>query len=704
MNIKFEMKQNKLISIENNLLVLNDLIEINNSIVISIVGDARKGKSTFLNLMINYITKEDKKYFNTSSDIKHCTIGIDYLQLLINDINYIFIDCQGLNYENASHDFKYLLFLYSISNIFIYNDKNIINNNIFSTLQPMAIFINMFDKFDSINKPILYFRIADYELTGDIEELKNNLFVLQNDQFDNVRESCRLLFSDIQIKITETITKNDKKLLNNNKYTTFLNDEDNNFINVIKDIYSNLEILPKKNINLDLLVNNINNNNKIDYKKLDIYTLNTELEIINFIDIYLLNNKEFDNIISNGTQETRNLINKYNNNIKKYENMFNDHFSSVPDEMKTKFIVKISEMKNKYKQFIDTNETIATNELKKIYNSTIDQIMNGIQTFYSTLNKHYNTDDLEYKKHINNNIEQFKIKSGFNNSIYNEFKKIFNNATDIFNEIFNSDVKNIYSKFDNKIYEMYYTELIEFIDQLNGVFNKIYEYNINIEATYLEELKVCEINIFKLIENINTIEDSKVGDYDKFIIDSNPYKSIILKKYIKIPHKNYLDNDDDFNIVEYCLEEIVNKKKYFDKYYNLSKLPKYFEYYKKILVTIVNKNGVYLLCPPDIYNITYIRFDYMRNQTIFIELNNFYTMLKILKIKDIIFKYKIEKEIKNFKSTSYNKNQIIDISYIIKYEIFKIIFIEYILENKHFNECMKIEQFNEISSNIINKL
>jgi len=40
----------------------------------------------------------------------------------------------------------------------------------------------------------------------------------------------------------------------------------------------------------------------------------------------------------------------------------------------------------------------------------------------------------------------------------------------------------------------------------------------------------------------------------------------------------------------------------------------------------------------------------------------------------------------------------------IKYEIFKITFIEYILENKHFNECMKIEQFNEISTNIINKL
>ena len=45
----------KLLSIQNDQLVLNDLINIKNSYVISIVGNARKGKSTFLNIMLNFL-------------------------------------------------------------------------------------------------------------------------------------------------------------------------------------------------------------------------------------------------------------------------------------------------------------------------------------------------------------------------------------------------------------------------------------------------------------------------------------------------------------------------------------------------------------------------------------------------------------------------------------------------------------------------
>ena len=172
---------------------------------------------------------------------------------------------------------------------------------------------------------------------------------------------------------------------------------------------------------------------------------------------------------------------------------------------------------------------------------------------------------------------------------------------------------------------------------------------------------------------------------------------------IKIP-KKYLDDNNTFNIITYDLEEIVNKKIYFDKYYDLSKLPKYFEYYKKILVTIVNKNGIYLKQPPEIFNITYIRFDYIRIETIYIELNNFYNMLNILNIKDIIFKCYLEKLTKNFKISGFCKMQCISIDNSLKYETLKIAFIEYILENKDFNKCMKIEQFNEIKNIIINNI
>jgi len=74
------MSSSKLLNIKDNKLVLNKLINIKDSYVISIVGDSRKGKSTFLNILINFLTNENIKYFNTSSDIYHCTIGIDYIE------------------------------------------------------------------------------------------------------------------------------------------------------------------------------------------------------------------------------------------------------------------------------------------------------------------------------------------------------------------------------------------------------------------------------------------------------------------------------------------------------------------------------------------------------------------------------------------------------------------------------------------------
>jgi hypothetical protein len=103
----------KLLSLNNNCLNLENLLNITNSYVITICGDARKGKSTFLNIIINFLTQHNEEYFNVSSSIKHCTLGVDYVELKTKNIKYIFIDCQGLNFENSSYDCKLLLFLYT---------------------------------------------------------------------------------------------------------------------------------------------------------------------------------------------------------------------------------------------------------------------------------------------------------------------------------------------------------------------------------------------------------------------------------------------------------------------------------------------------------------------------------------------------------------------------------------------------------------
>ena len=610
------MSSSKLLNIQDNKLVLNDLINIKDSYVISIVGDARKGKSSFLNIMLNFLTNKNKKYFNTSSDIYHCTIGIDYVQLIFNDVNYIFIDCQGLNYENASHDYQYLLFLYSISNIFIYNDKNIINNNIFSTLQPMSLFLNMINN-NNDNKPILFFRIADYDLSGDSNELLNNLFLLRHDQYDNLRESIRLLFSEIKINTTEVMTKNEKKMINENKYDDMLLVE-NNFIIVIEEIYNLLKLQSKKNINLELLVENINDNSKIDYNKLDIYTLNTKLEIHDFIEKYITNNKEFDEINIDGLETTRQLIETFNENINKYNILFDTEFYAVPSDLKINFKNKIDELYKLHHKFNNKNQNIAS----KLINNAINIILGTIINFNQKTNN-----VIELKKYIIELLIEFEEK---------------------------------YIIYNKTIYKCLYDEFIE--NTINNIYdeiNKINELNNIIDEINLENLKSINYSIIDIINEIASVEDSKNGDFNEFINSKNPYDTIndtLDNNGLIISRNNYILT---FTIIK-STKNNDEKCKYIKTY--STEFHKNIELYKE-RIGIVNKT-LYIDDVPLIYenhrrndliplvlpNLKYIAISFNPDNTkiikIFFEEYQFYNILKKLSINNVIFKYLMNTDLK----------------------------------------------------------
>jgi len=647
------MSSSKLLNIQDNKLVLNDLININDAYVISIVGDSRKGKSTFLNIMLNFLTNKNNKYFNTSSDIYHCTIGIDYVQLFISDVNYIFIDCQGLNYENASHDYQYLLFLYSISNIFIYNDKNIINNNIFSTLQPMALFLNMIN---NTNKPILFFRIADYDLTGKCTELLDNLFLLRNDQYDNLRESIRLLFSEIKINTTEVMTKNEKKMINENKYDDMLLVE-NNFIIVIEEIYNLLKSQIKKNINLELLVENINNNSKIDYNKLDIYTLNTKLEIHDFIEKYITNNNEFDKINIDGLETTRELIEIFNENINKYNILFEKEFSSVPSDLKINFKNKIDELYKSYNKFNNTNQNIARN----IINKAIKMILGSIINF----NKN-NTEVIKLK----NDIVMFLITFEKKYSIYN--KIIY---------------KKLYDEFIDNTINIIYDEI-----------NKINKLNNIIDEINLENLKSINYSIIDIINEIASLEDSKNGDFEEFINSKNPYDTIndtLDTNGLIISRNNYIltfsiiknnkNNDEKCkNIKTYRTEFHKNIELYKERIGIVNKTL----YIDDVPTTKLDNDDRNELIPNLKYIVIKFPSDNIKNMIkIYFEEYQFYNILKKLSIDNIIFKYLMKDQHKLYNCQILNGRYSIPeeglLSIPIFFDIvteFKIKFIQYILK------------------------
>ena len=85
-----------LITMEGTKLKLMPGLELPNPSVrvVSIVGKARMGKSTFLNAIVSKYTQENSAIFATNGGVKHCTFGINYCY--IPDQNLLLLDSQGL--------------------------------------------------------------------------------------------------------------------------------------------------------------------------------------------------------------------------------------------------------------------------------------------------------------------------------------------------------------------------------------------------------------------------------------------------------------------------------------------------------------------------------------------------------------------------------------------------------------------------------
>ena len=151
----------KLIQIKGNKLILDAFdIPCDTSItVLSIVGTARTGKSTLLNMIGSYLLKKNTKIFNIDDTDEHCTVGVDMYYFETEKL--VLLDCQGLKLDDSSNDPKLLLIIYLISDCIIYNQRSILNNDIFETLQPLATFINYIENITY--KPKLIFRILDSE-------------------------------------------------------------------------------------------------------------------------------------------------------------------------------------------------------------------------------------------------------------------------------------------------------------------------------------------------------------------------------------------------------------------------------------------------------------------------------------------------------------------------------------------------------------
>jgi hypothetical protein len=243
----------------------------------------------------------------------------------------------------------------------------------------MAMFLNTFKNY---NASILYFRISDYELEGNPNKLLDNILVNQKDQFDNVRESIKKLFSSIEINITEPLDRTEKVLLKKRDFTKLL--EINNFDKIIREIYSLINSQSKKNIDILKLINNINLNKKIDYKKLDLYTQITINEVNEFIKLNISNNDDFNIFIIDGY--SKNKLEIYQSKIDNLLNNFKEQFNKIPKNLQQLFNQELKLIQDKYQSMKDKNYHLSLEIIQPIYQKYLKQNLTEIDKLLLSLN------------------------------------------------------------------------------------------------------------------------------------------------------------------------------------------------------------------------------------------------------------------------------------------------------------------------------
>lgn len=364
-----------LIDIKDNKLVFNSKVSFTNTPdnkdniekklkVISIIGKARTGKSTFLNCLLTYWKTDTQNVFTTSNTGKHCTDGIDIYN--IQEEGIILLDFQGIYLDNSSNDPKLLLLAYLLSDIIIFNETKMLSNITLQQFEPMLSFINyMKNKNDMKDfNPKLIFRIGDMSLDIDPTTNMQNMLKTEDDQFQAIRECINELFDTPYAVCTKNLDRSELDLLKQNKFREVLESTENGFDDAISTINQYLECCEsRKTISIFLedlqkILKNINEEKEIDFKKLDIVKSIGETEILKWIkklgkDIYV-------DIQVDGTSET------YKNVIKRQEEMdkivknLDKTFKSIPKTIRDE---RISILKKKITEKIDKaiqgNKTIA---------------------------------------------------------------------------------------------------------------------------------------------------------------------------------------------------------------------------------------------------------------------------------------------------------------------------------------------------------
>jgi hypothetical protein len=107
-----------------------------------------------------------------------------------------------------------------------------IDNRTLDNLLPLTTFmtfINESSLIEQSKRPKIMFRISDQDLKADPQQNLIKVLEDRKDQYQNVRESVKKLFSVLLAMKTEPLERSEKALLQNKYYYKFLKNSENNY-------------------------------------------------------------------------------------------------------------------------------------------------------------------------------------------------------------------------------------------------------------------------------------------------------------------------------------------------------------------------------------------------------------------------------------------------------------------------------------------
>ena len=462
-----------------------------NTRVISILGKARMGKSTFLNTFISRITGQNSPIFKTTDTLEHCTRGIDYYY--IESHNLLLLDSQGIGHQDSSHDPALLLLVYLISDIVIFNERMMLQNEALKLLEPICAFMTYVDLDEVIQKPHLFFRISDGDMIKSEEENLDLVLRHYDDQYESIRESIRNLFdTDIQLLKTDSLDKKCKRLLSENDYLSLLIEGEVGFEDAIDSILKKTKSIDSvRNYlqRISTVIEQINNNEKINIQKLDVVGMTARDEIRDWIDTI---DKTVYNVIEvDGTQECYDDKVEKRKNIKKsLLTVFTKKFKVIPEKIRKSHYERLENNLNEpIQKAIEESITKAELRVKRLVDiAQKDRVFPSLTSRTSSFTH---------------------LQDSFFDSYLSDFHLLLKAIDNIY-----KPVKEKYTKLVNSIFEVFYDKLAEIKKK---------------EEEERKEFKqFCDNEVESFEETLKTIIESLENSFDLLKQDSQE----ILIKYV----------------------------------------------------------------------------------------------------------------------------------------------------------------------------